>query len=233
MIYKAIILLFIVLIIIITIYNSTPLYIQEHIGNMSDMGIVSNFKDPRLFDPVIHHKYESYYLGDIKYGSAYELKNNINKPVEHDPSFGELIEKSSKEKRIFKLELLEKDIDKDEKALDILKKYPYPKVVTIVMKLTNDDPSATLRIIEETNGILVNNKDVIENYFKDKFRQKKGYYDDKEIKVMTDNDYSILLESIKKRKQNIEDYRKNNDLYIDTIETTTTSSNVYDPNVVV
>ena len=72
MIHKTIIVLSIIALILITLYNSTPEYIQEHIGSMSNINILDYSKNPSIVDPIISDKLDSYNLGDIFYGSPYD-----------------------------------------------------------------------------------------------------------------------------------------------------------------
>ena len=74
MIHNTIILLSILLIVIIIIYNSTQVYIKEHIGVINDIGSIHNYFNPNLIDPVIFNKLDSYDMGLIVYGSPYDEK---------------------------------------------------------------------------------------------------------------------------------------------------------------
>jgi hypothetical protein len=88
------------------------------------------------------------------------------------------------------------------------------------MILTSYDPSASWEIITEVNKI---EKDTakIETYFKDKLKEYQGYYDDTEIKNISDEMYQTLQTNLTKNKKIIEDYKKTNNL-----EPTTTITNI-------
>ena len=222
MIQKIIILLSLLLIVIIIIYNSTHEYIKEHMGIINDIGSIHNFYNPNLIDPVIFNKSDSYDMGMIVYGSPYDDKKKMILPTDKGNKglTKEVLLQKSKDVRALNIKNLIVNIQKDEDAIEKLKLYTYPKIASIAMILTSYDPSASWEIITEVNKI---EKDTakIETYFKDKLKEYQGYYDDTEIKNISDEMYQTLQTNLTKNKKIIEDYKKTNN-----VEPTTTITNI-------
>ena len=210
MIHNTIILLSILLIVIIIIYNSTQVYIKEHIGVINDIGSIHNYFNPNLIDPVIFNKLDSYDMGLIVYGSPYDEKKKMILPTDNGNKglSKEMLLQKSKDTRTLNINNLFINVQKDEEAIEHLKTYSYPKIVSIAMILTSYDPSSAWEIITEVNK-METDATKIETYFKDKLKEYQGYYDDTEIKNISNEVYETLLTNLTKNKKTIEDYKKN------------------------
>jgi hypothetical protein len=229
MIYKTIVLLSLLLITIIIIYNSTYYYVKEHIGVLSNINIATNYKNPTFVDPVIHNKQDSYDMGYIYYGSPYESGSEYVLPSGSSKINEEDLLRESINSRKLKLNMLIQEMNKEEHALSQLEKYSYPKIVSMVMKLTHNNTLSSWDVIE-TSQKYYKSENAFKKYLRVKLRQKLGYYNSKEFEKVDETIYTTIKNNITKRKQEIKEYIKKYDLDnpIYNIQSTSTVGNIYE-----
>jgi len=235
MIHKIITLLSLLLIILIIIYNSTSNYKKEHIGNVSDIEIANDFYDPNFIDPVIFNKHDSYDMGYIYYGTPYERGSKYVLPSGSSTLNKNDMLQNAINSRKLKLDTMIANIIKEEEAITKLESTKYPKVVSLVMKLTNNNPIASWEIISKYMSWYTTEYSFA-RYMTYKLYQKFGYYDKnarKELEKVDDKIFITLKENVAKRKEEIKEYIKKYKLDEPVIGTETTTGNIqsYDQKV--